>query len=469
MVEIKHPSSVLAVAWSPDGKQLASAGEDGIVFLTAYPSGQALSKFETKGAVGGLAFSPDGKWLGVKSVDGPLTLREAANGRQLKQLHFPGYTANLLAFSPDGSTLVAGGIGEQMVWSHAKGGGHGSRQGQRPADNYAAVGPQAQLTAWGTPQGAIRLYYVDQRRWNNLQIQPARAMAFTQDALTLAAAHEDKTVRLWDVGTGRELRKFEGLREPARLLSLSTNGKVLAAFSPGDPVARIWDFASGRLRRRLTTPATQAVTLVLSPDGRALAVAGGDKLRVWNVATRELGDLGPPTKLPDNEMRRLWSKLADTDYTTSDAAFRKLATAGNFALPFMKSQVRAVAVPPVDWQRVESLLEDLDSDNFAARQKATTELAKYGELVQVPLQKLIAKNPSLEATRRAGKLLEKLKDPELTPDRLRSLEVIEILEALRTPEAHSALEEIARDALIAQIRLAALEALDRARREEKMP
>src|SRR5205823_6292743 len=95
-----------------------------------------------------------------------------------------------------------------------------------------------------------------------------------------------------------------------------------------DPVVRLWDVSSGRLRRRLNANASHVEALALAPDGRTLALAGVDKVRVWSVSTRELGDLGTPVPLPEIELRVLWTDLADGDYNKADNAFRKLARAG---------------------------------------------------------------------------------------------------------------------------------------------
>src|SRR5262249_7508187 len=152
-----------------------------------------------------------------------------------------------------------------------------------------------------------------------------------------------------------------------------------------------------------------------------------------------------------------------------EAAFRKLAAAQNHALDFLKKQVRAIAVPSVDWKRVDKLIGELDSPKFPARQKAWLELAGLGELIKPALDKYLAAKPSLEGGRRAQKLLDRLRNPDLTPDRLRCLETIEILEILQTPEARAVLQEIARDALVSQVRLAAQEALERLQRPKTKP
>src|SRR5262249_47546810 len=154
-----------------------------------------------------------------------------------------------------------------------------------------------------------------------------------------------------------------------------------------------------------------------------------------DVATRELTRQGPPLELSAKELAGLWTDLADKDYDKSDAAWRKLGAAGDHAIPFLKEQIRPIAVPPLDLKQVEKRLAELDSERFVTREKATWELMSLGELAIVPLQRLLEKPSSAEAQRRAHTVLKKLSEPVLTPDRLRALDVLELLEQLRSPKA----------------------------------
>src|SRR5262249_47433401 len=182
------------------------------------------------GPITGVVFSPDDKLLGTKSgvKDGPLAVWDIATQKQLRKLSFPDYTCNQLAFTASGTTPIASGPGEHMVWNHSKGGAYGSRQGKVPAGSAAAAAPNGQIAAWSNAQGQVQFFYTEPRKFQNMKIAPAKALAFAPDSKLLAASADDKTIRLWELG-GPELRKFEGLREPATLLHFAANGKILAA------------------------------------------------------------------------------------------------------------------------------------------------------------------------------------------------------------------------------------------------
>src|SRR5438445_2905 len=176
-VEIKHSGPVLAVAWSADGKLVASAGEDAILRINAFPEGQEAAQLPAGSAMSGVVFSADAKFVAAKArvADGPLIVWEVATKKQLRKLGFPSYTARHLAFTPDGQTLVASDPGEHMVWNHAKGNGYGSRAGNTPAGSFAAVSPNGLIAAWCDPKGALILYYTEGRRTQHMQLGPSHA------------------------------------------------------------------------------------------------------------------------------------------------------------------------------------------------------------------------------------------------------------------------------------------------------
>jgi hypothetical protein len=464
LLEVSHQGAVYVVAWSPDGKTLASAGQDGTVILTDVAARKELRRFRAQASIKGLAFAPDGKSLAVKGDGDSLSLYDAATGKMLKTLG-PGlqmYTGTQLAFSADGSSVTAVGPGERLTWMHTRGGASGSKTAPVPAGSSAAVAPDGSRTAWGYPSGQVQLADANGLNYQQIQVGPAQSLAFAPGGKQLASGNADKVVRLWDAGAGRELRRFEGLGAVPWRLAFSADGRLLAALASGGQSVRVWDVERARVRRQLTGLRSPVTALALSPDGKTLATAGDDgKARLWNLAVRDLVRPDRPVALPAKELTALWDDLGSDNHARADAAFRKLAGAGETAVPFLREQLRGVAMPPVDGARLDQHVRDLSSPVYAVRNRAFAALLKQGELAEPRLRKLLAARPSLEAERRANQLLAKLQEPDLSPDRVRALEVIELLEWLHTPEARRALQEVARDGLIRRLRGEAAEALRR--------
>jgi WD40 repeat protein len=108
----------------------------------------------------------------------------------------------------------------------------------------------------------------------------------------LASGSEDKTVKLWDVASGRELRTLCGHSSFVLSVAFSPDGRILASGS-WDGTVKLWDVASGRELRTLSGHSSFVLSVAFSPDGRILASASDDKtVKLWDVASgRELRTL----------------------------------------------------------------------------------------------------------------------------------------------------------------------------------
>jgi hypothetical protein len=202
--------------------------------------------------------------------------------------------------------------------------------------------------------------------------------------------------------------------------------------------------ATGKLRRAFEGHEGYFIEeLAFSPDNRRLASGCGDStVLVWDV----YGTPGqPPTGEPgDEQVRYLWDDLRGSDAGMAFLSMQKLLVAPRQTLALLKGELRPV--PKLERDRVPRLLADLDADDFGTRERATGELQKLGDAVEVALRRTLEKGASAEVGRRVEKLLREIeaeRGPNVPPERLRQLRSLELLEHLGTPESRAWLAELA--------------------------
>jgi WD40 repeat protein len=341
------------VVFAPDGKTLAWGGdqdgmgnEDPFVHLADAASGdQVLALAGHKGRVAHAAFAPDGKLLASAGGDGTLRLWDVAAGGEVGRLETRDGPAVRVAFSPDGKTLAACGQAQRWLrlWEV------GSRKEQLSVrlagkqEGFSAVlfSPDGKALITGHDDGTVRTW--DARTGAPLRRFRAHpgavsALALSPDGKVLASSANVHTtgefaVRLWDAATGRPLLDAPGPQQGIAGVTFSPDGRLLAAaswegaihladatsgkvrcrvdaFGPlafsgdgktlvtggwGDGVVRVWD-AEGREVRRFPGQRGGIARLALAGDGKALVTAGGDHLRLWDLAAgREVHDFGGKT------------------------------------------------------------------------------------------------------------------------------------------------------------------------------
>jgi hypothetical protein len=115
------------------------------------------------------------------------------------------------------------------------------------------------------------------------------ALALSPDGRFALSGSEDKTLRLWNMETGKEVRQFTGHTTPVRFVAFSPDGKQAISGGHNDPAIRLWDVATGTLIRRFTGHKGIIHHAVFLPDGREVLSASADKtIRVWKVASGEV-------------------------------------------------------------------------------------------------------------------------------------------------------------------------------------
>jgi WD40 repeat protein/serine/threonine protein kinase len=300
---IGHEGWINSIAFGPDNRLLVSGSADETVRLWDVQSRQPMDEplLSNGGAVWSVAVSPDGQKIASGNADGTINLWDAESHQPIGE-PLTGHSDAVygLAFSPDGQTLASSsGDNTIRLWDAQTGDaiddplvGHNnwvmSVVFSPDGSLLASTGLDRTIILWDTrnyePVGQI-----DTEHQNYV-----RRLAFSPDGSLLASASDDHTVRIWDVGFGDRVgMPLVGHSDAVWGLAFSPDGQNLISGGADGEIA-VWD-------ANLRVPFTQTLSgsedailsLAFSPDGTRLASAGGDlaetgqdnTIRLWNVAT----------------------------------------------------------------------------------------------------------------------------------------------------------------------------------------
>jgi hypothetical protein len=276
------------------------------------------------------------------------------------------------------------------------------------------------------------------------------APTFSPDGRTLAAWHcsthftDGKSVLvLWDVATGKQRSRLIELKSQdlglvTTSLVFSPDGRMLAGNGPHNTVC-LWEVATGRERLRLEGHRGPVLALSFSSDGQRLLSGSQDtSVLIWDLSGPVKDKSGTTVRYSSKELEALWNNLGGDDARQAYQAVVNPTAAPKDTLALLKEHLHPAMED--ERTRIAQLVSNLDADDFRVREKAVQELTQLGGRAEPAVRKALEGGPSLEAKRRIQQLLEKL---WMSPQGVRDLRALEILEHLDTPEARQLLAKLA--------------------------
>ncbi len=283
-----HTNLVTGVAWSPDGKRIASASQDETVQVwDATTGGHVLTYRGHTSIVTAVAWSPDGVHIASASQDGAVQLWNATSGAYMFTYRGHTGTVTALAWSPDGTRIASSSWDKTVqVWDAITGKRLLIYRGHTSIVTAVAWSPDGTQIASASADHTVQVW--DATTGNHVYTYhghagPVNAVAWSPDSKRIASASADHTVQVWDAATGNHVYTYHGHAGPVNAVAWSPDSKRIASTGL-DGTVQVWNAAGGKLVFTYQGHTSIVTALAWSPDSTLIASGSTDlTVQVWLV------------------------------------------------------------------------------------------------------------------------------------------------------------------------------------------
>jgi len=284
---------ITCIAFSPDGRRLASATSTGLVRVWDLETSKPVLSQPMRATSGilDIAFSPNGKMLATGSVDGAARLWDTSNGG-IRAAYNCQAAVRRVGFSLDGGRLFLASEDKMArIWQITPTYNFLVLRGHKGAVLDAVFSPDGLTLATASTDATARIWYASSGPRPIVlpgSMNPSSSAGFSLDGRRVVTACSDSVARIWEVGTGNCLGELRGHVGPIAQVTFGLDGQRVAT-AGADHTARVWDASSGNMLTEFRGHRAPLTAVAFSPDGSRLATASYDgTARLYEVVSGAL-------------------------------------------------------------------------------------------------------------------------------------------------------------------------------------
>jgi WD40 repeat protein len=434
-----HTAPLSAVRVLDDNRTIVTVGRDRTVRWWDWSGKPLRSQTDQDLTERAAEFSPTGDLLALGTRQGQVRLVGTATGEEIGRFQADKAPLLALAFSPDGGHVAA--VSKLYLSTHAA----AAKARKELGAQYPRIGlffDSADDFRFIRLSNTSKILVAEKKRGGlrnitngapvalpGIPVAEVTSAAFSPDDRLLVWGDLRGTVHIYDLARVQELRQLPGLAGYVQSLTFAPDGRSFAAGAWNG--ITVWETATGDQRCHFTGTFGDCLALTFAPGGHRLVSGSSDTTAlVWDL-TGGMDDGKNAGSLDD-----LWAGLAVPNAALGFRPMWTLVGRPAQAVPYLARQLKPAPGPSE--KEIAQLVQDLDSDDFDARQRATRWLGEMGEVAEPSLRKALTSARSLEQRRRIEALLPPLAALAMASQQLQRLRAVEVLERIGTPDAQGA-------------------------------